>query len=565
MTVEQTTGAVSHNQVGGWHSIDWQTAHENVRRLQARIVKATQAGKWGKVKALQRLLTRSYSAKVIAVKRVTENRGKHTPGVDGEIWDTPTKKMTAVHNLQQHGYKAQPLRRTYIPKRNGKQRPLGIPTLHDRAMQALYLLALEPVAEVTGDRNSYGFRKERRTADAIEQCFKVFSQPSSATWVLEGDIKACFDEISHEWLLRNIPIERSILQKWLQAGYMEKDALYATEAGTPQGGIISPVLANMTLDGLEAFLYNHYPKTTRRGGKAKLNFIRYADDFVISGSSKELLENEIQPLVEQFLQERALELSPQKTIITHIYDGFDFLGQNIRKYDNNKLLIKPSQSSVKRFLDRIRDIIKSNKHMSPDNLIMRLNPIIRGWALYHQHVVSKAIFSKIDYAIFHAIWQWAKRRHPKKSARWVKQKYFKTYQGRTWVFFGHHNSKLKHIFFATTIPIRRHTKIRGDANPFDPEWEVYFEKRLRIRMLNNLNKRKQLVRLWKDQDGFCPTCQQKITDLTGWHIHHIVKRSLGGSESDDNLVLLHPNCHQMVHSQDLYVEKPRSHQSVRKA
>ncbi len=567
MTVETPTGAVSHEEVGGWHSINWQAAHENVRRLQARIVKATQAGKWNKAKALQRLLTRSYSAKVLAVKRVTENQGKHTPGVDGEIWDTPQKKMAAVDNLRQRGYKPQSLRRTYVPKHNGKQRPLGIPVMHDRAMQALYLLALEPIAEVTGDRNSYGFRKERGTADAIEQCFSVFAGRNKAEWVLEADIKACFDQISHEWLLAHIPMEKTVLRKWLKAGYMEKNVLHPTEAGTPQGGIASPVLANMALDGLETWLHTHYPKyTTRRGREAKLNLVRYADDFIISGSSKALLENEIKPLVEQFLHERGLQLSPEKTVITRIQDGFDFLGQNVRKYDNGKLLIKPSKQNVKTFLKKIRAILKANKHMDPGKLVVVLNPLIRGWALYHHHVVSKAVFNQVDHAIFQALWRWAKRRHPKKSERWVKQKYFKTLNGRDWVFFGEDNGKLRHLFHATSIPIRRHTKVDGEANPFDPAWEVYFEKRLGVKMVNNLRKRRQLVRLWKEQHGICPVCQQKITEITGWHIHHITERSFGGSSRDENLVLLHPNCHALIHSQDLHVEKPRPvQQGVRKA
>jgi RNA-directed DNA polymerase len=261
MTVATTTGAVSHEPVGGWHSIDWQAAHENVRRLQARIVKATQMGKWGKVKALQRLLTHSYSAKTLAVKRVTENRGKRTAGIDGEIWETPETKAKAVDKLRQRGYHPLPLRRVYIDKDNGKKRPLGIPTMHDRAMQALYLLALQPIAETTADPNSYGFRPERGTADAIEQSFIVLSWRRSAEWILEADIKSCFDRISHEWLLKHIPLDKAILRKWLKAGYMEKTVLYPTEDGTPQGGIILPVLANLALDGL-VFGF----KTTRTHG-----------------------------------------------------------------------------------------------------------------------------------------------------------------------------------------------------------------------------------------------------------------------------------------------------------
>jgi RNA-directed DNA polymerase len=253
MTVAQPTGAVSHLAVD-WQTLDWEQAHRTVRRLQARIVKATQEGRWGKVKALQHLLTHSFSAKALAVKRVTENQGKRTPGVDGELWDTPHKKAKAVQSLRQHGYRPQPLRRCYIDKEDGRKRPLGIPTMLDRAMQALYLQALDPVAETTADPNSYGFRPERSTADAIEQCFKVLAQHTNATWILEGDIRGCFDHISHDWLETHIPMDKGMLRKWLKAGYLEDAVLHPTDEGTPQGGIISPVLANLTLDGVEAVL-----------------------------------------------------------------------------------------------------------------------------------------------------------------------------------------------------------------------------------------------------------------------------------------------------------------------
>lgn len=345
------------NITNGWHEIDWYIVTRNVRRLQARIVKATKASKWRKVKSLQRILTRSFSGKAMAVRRVTENKGKNTPGVDGEIWDTPKKKMDAVHALRQRGYKAQPLRRIYIPKKNGKKRPLGIPTMKDRAMQALYLLALEPIAETTADPNSYGFRQERSVADAIQQCHVVLSRQHSAQWVLEADIKGCFDHISHEWLLANIPMEKAILQQWLEAGYMEKGAFYLTEEGTPQGGIISPVLMNMTLDGLEKKLRDRFPK--RYPDNPKVHIIRYADDFVITGVSRELLETEVKPIVITFLQERGLSLSEEKTKITHIEDGFDFLGRNIRRF-GNKTITRPSKANVKTILAKVSGVIKKN-------------------------------------------------------------------------------------------------------------------------------------------------------------------------------------------------------------
>lgn len=557
MTVDSSTGAVSHAEMS-WYAIDWQQAHAQVRRLQARIVKATQAGRWNQVKSLQRLLTRSFYAKAISVKRVTENKGKKTPGVDGVVWQTAQQKWDAINNLQQRGYQPQPLRRIYIPKGSdpSKTRPLGIPTMKDRAMQALYLLALEPVAETTGDPDSYGFRKERACSDAMEQTHICLSKAYSAQWILEGDIRACFDSISHDWLMANIPMEKDILRKWLKAGFMEKGQLFPTEAGTPQGGIASPVLANMALDGLQTLLQKRFPKGYHPDGAPKVNLIRYADDFVITGRSQELLENEVKPLVAAFLQERGLELSPEKTTITHIDAGFDFLGQNLRKYDG-KALTKPSHKSVKKHLRRIRTLIKSNCQMSAGRLIRILNPILRGWALYHRHVVSKKTFARIHTEVIKALLRWAKRRHRNKGASWRKQKYFKRVKGRDWVFFGEENGTEVTLFDTASMPIRRHIKIRKHANPFDPEWEIYFEKRLANKMLNHLHGRKQLIRLWRAQHGLCPVCQQLITADTGWHNHHIRPRALGGADTYDNRILLHPDCHRKVHRLHLSVEKPR--------
>lgn len=260
-------------------------------------------------------------------------------------------------------------------------------------MQALHLLALEPVAETTADLNSYGFRPERSTADAGEKCFISLARKVSAEWVLEADIQGCFDKISHDWMIANIPTDKAILKKWLKAGFVYQNELFSTEAGTPQGGIISPVLANMTLDGLEAMLAEKFPKAMRTG--LKMHMVRYADDFIITGNSKEWLEQEVKPAVVEFLAERGLVLSPEKTKITHIRDGFDFLGWNIRKYDD-KLLMKPSKANVKAHLDKIREVIKGNKTTKQASLIKLLNPILRGWANYHSHVVAKETFARVD-------------------------------------------------------------------------------------------------------------------------------------------------------------------------
>lgn len=556
MTVTATTraGAASHEAVS-WSSINWQKVHRNVRRLQARIVKARQEGRWGRVKALQHLLTHAFSAKALAVRRVTENQGKRTSGVDGETWHTPTKKAEAIQQLRQRGYRPQPLRRIYIPKSDGiRQRPLSIPVMKDRAMQALYLLALDPIAECQADPNSYAFRKGRSPADAIEQCHIILSPANRAKWVYEGDIQACFDEISHDWIASHIPIDKSILHKWLKAGFIDKKALYPTDAGVPQGGIISPVIANLALDGLESQLKARFPKV-------KVNFVRFADDFVITGQSKELLEDEVGPLVEHFLAERGLQISPIKTHITHIDDGFDFLGQNVRKY-NGKLLIKPSQKSVKALLTKVRTLIKNSGWQSAGHLLMRLNPILRGWTNYHRHAVSKETFRYIKNIIFQMLRRWIKFRHPTKSWKWRKAKYFRSVGNRNWVFYGEIVGKdgkthTVNLFDVAGVTIKRHVKIKGAANPYDPDWEPYFEKRLDQQMIATFKGRNQLLALWHSQKGCCPVCGEKITQQTGWNNHHIVWRVHGGSDGVENRVLLHPNCHHQVHILKLDVAKSR--------
>ncbi len=308
-----------------WDGINWASVKRHVSGLQARIVKATQSGRHNKAKALQWLLTHSFSGKALAVKRVTENKGKNTPGVDKVIWETPVAKTNAIASLKRRGYSPLPLRRVFILKKKGKKtRPLGIPVMKCRAMQALHLLALEPIAETTADRNSYGFRPERSTADAGEQCFISLAKKTSAEWVLEADIQNCFDKISHDWMITNIPTDEMILKKWLKAGFVYQNELFPTDAGTPQGGIISPVAANMTLDGLEAMLAEKFTKAKTTG--LKMNMVRYADDFIITGHSKEWLEQEVKPAVVEFLAARELVLSPEKTKVTHIKEGFDFLG-----------------------------------------------------------------------------------------------------------------------------------------------------------------------------------------------------------------------------------------------
>jgi len=380
-----------------WNAIDWLKVERSVKSLQRRIAKAIREGKHGKAKSLQWILTHSFHAKLWAVKRVTENKGKRTSGVDKIRWKNPTQKLSAAKSLVRKGYKALPLRRLYILKKNGKKRPLGIPTMKDRAFQALHLLALEPISETLADKGSYGFRLFRSCHDALERCFIHLSRTDSATWILEGDIKGCFDNISHQWLIENIPMDKKILQQWLKAGFVENKQLFPTEQGTPQGGIISPTLANMTLDGLEKMLDNAFgiylrADGCRKNNKHKIHLIRYADDFIVTADSKEILENKVKPLIEDFLTKRGLQLSQEKTKITHIAEGFDFLGQNIRMYAKNKLLMRPSKDSIKSVRAKLKDIIVKHRGSKAAVLIRNLNWLITGWANYHKHACSKKNF-----------------------------------------------------------------------------------------------------------------------------------------------------------------------------
>jgi RNA-directed DNA polymerase len=478
--VMPSIGASSAN--GVWDAIDWQRAQQVVHRLQMRIAKAMRERRYGKVRALQWLLTHSYYAKALAVKRVTQNRGHRTAGVDGITWTTAQQKLKAIGALKRRGYQPQPLRRISIPKKNGKTRPLGIPTMADRAMQALHLLALEPVSETLADPNTYGFRPKRSAADAIGQCFSALAKKRSAQWIFEGDIRACFDQISHPWLLANTIMDRVILSKWLAMGYLENGSLYPTESGTPQGGIASPTLALMALSGLEAAVKNAVPR------RHKVHVVAYADDFIITGVSKELLEMKVKPAVEVFLKARGLELSAEKTRITHIDEGFDFLGFNIRKY-KGKLLTKPAKSSVKAFLGEIRAFIKSNKAAKTAHVIWQLNSKLRGWSNYYRHAAAKCTFDRVDHQVFLALWSWAKRRHPNKPAQWVQRRYFRSHGQRHWVFSTSvHDKQGKSAFIdlmlAGKVPITRHVKIRAAATPYDPAFTDYFADRARSRRVN---------------------------------------------------------------------------------
>jgi RNA-directed DNA polymerase len=542
-----------------WLLADWGKVTRSVKSLQVRIAETYKNKRFRKMKALQNVLKKSLSAKMLAVRRVTENTGKRTPGIDGELWKTPQIKWQSVSRLTGRGYRAKPVRRIYIPKANGKKRPLGIPVILDRAMQALHLLCLEPIAETTADPNSYGFRPYRSCHDAIARCFSLLAKSNSPEWILEGDIKGCFDNISHQWMLQNIPVvSKDTLQKWLKSGFMERGkGLFPTESGTPQGSIISPTLSNMVLDGLE----NHINQVCgiKYYGKRCINpkqiyFVRYADDFVVTSNDRDLLEEQIKPTIREFLAERGLSLSEEKTKITQINDGFDFLGQNVRKY-KGKLLIMPSDKSVSTLLHKVKDIIRRYCTAQTIDLIDKLNPILRGWAMYHRHIVAKETFQRIDHKVWKMTWEWAKRRHSNhKGNMWVKAKY---YAPGSWVLCAKdEHGNLEKLIQIGTFQIRRHVKIRADANPFDRAHEQYFEQR--AYQANSVKHYGQSIlrTLLKEQGGKCPLCQEPLTEQTGMNAHHIEEKHLGGAYSLENLVILHPVCHTQVHQNNVVLQSP---------
>jgi RNA-directed DNA polymerase len=427
--------------------------------------------------------------------------------------------------------------------------------MRDRAMQALYLLGLDPIAESCADGHSYGFRLERRCADALGQVHTLLSHRHGPPWILEGDIKSCFDRISHPWLLAHVPMDNRLLRQWLEAGFLEKHAWFATTEGTPQGGIISPALANWTLDGLQRLLAERFANTPEQR-RDKVHLVRYADDFLITGISKELLRDQVQPLVAHFLKGRGLELSHEKTQITHVEQGFDFLGQNVRRYRNGKVLIKPSPRNVKTFLAKIRETIKNSGSQTAGEMIQRLNQQIKGWTMYHRYASSKRTFTYVDYRIFQMLRRWCRRRHSKKSWKWIKKKYFQPEGDRHWVFTGLRRDQKGQgwpiqLMAAASVKIIRYVKIRSAVNPYDPEWELYLEARWGWQLSQTQTGRSRIEFLWTVQEGRCVVCGQPLQIAEeACQIHHRIWRSEGGPDTAENLELLHANCHRQIHVQE---------------
>mgnify|MGYP002791296620 FL=1 len=523
-----------------WKSIDWKKAEAEVSRLQARIAKATQEKKWNTVKRLQYLLSHSYYAKALAVRKVTTNKGKHTPGIDKELWNTPAVKMRNVLILTDKGYKAKPLRRVFIEKPGKKKkRPLGIPCMYDRAMQALYALALDPVSETTADEKSFGFRRGRSAQDACEYIFTALSRRSSPEWVLEGDIKGCFDHISHDWLIEHIPMDKSVLKQFLKAGFVFQNELFPTDEGTPQGGVISPILANMALDGMQKVLSDRFH--TNRLGKIdlrfknahKVNLVRYADDFIVTAATKEIAE-EAKEIIRGFLCTRGLELSEEKTLITHVDDGFDMLGWTFRRF-KEKLIVKPSRKSVKALNASLHNtVLERGKAWRQEDLIRVLNRQLRGWANYHQSVCAKDAFSRTDHILYEMLWRWAKRRHPKKNRKWITANYWYSKGLRNWVF----STKNAELIRLGEVPIIRHTKVRMSANPYlDSE---YFIQRKFQNGMKRLSGR--FKKIWRNQNGCCYHCGQPMEISDEREIFYKIPKSMGGKDDVPNMAYVHKYC-----------------------
>jgi len=550
-----------------WADLNWKAATKVVRNLRQRIYRATQRNEWNKVRSLTSLMLKSKSNLLLAVRRVTQtNQGKKTAGVDNQLALNPQMRIQLIHEIVKlNPWKAKPAQRIYIPKANGKKRPLGIPTLKDRVMQAVVKNALEPSWEARFEANSYGFRPGRSSHDAIEQVHARLRKGGDE-WVLDADIKGAFDHISHEYILNalgEIP-SKELIKQWLKAGYVEANKFNPRSTGTPQGGIVSPLLANIALDGLETELLSNHRQVKKSKSKEykgktyytnryypKFGYIRYADDFLVTAETKEDLEA-ILPEIKEWLKKRGLELNAEKTNIVNKRDGFNFLGFTIRSYSDGTTLCKPQKDKMIAKLREIRGWLKRHKTVKPEEVIKHLNPILRGWANYYRHCSSQEIFATFNHRIVQMLWQWCKRRHHRKHLKWVKNKYFTVLGNDHWTFFADtkdRTGKRKRLYLkdVSDIPILRHTKVEGTASPDDPTKVDYWKKRQSKLGSSVWAKGSKLYKVAQSQHWRCTECGDYLLNGEQIHTHHITEVTNGGTDEIDNLIHLHQICHRKVH------------------
>ncbi|WP_335087774.1 group II intron reverse transcriptase/maturase [Nostoc sp.] len=551
-----------------WKHINWRKLEKSVYKLQKRIYKASTRGDVKAIRKLQKTLMKSWSAKVLAVRRVTQdNQGKKTAGVDGIKMLTPKQRFALVAKLKLVS-KCRPTRRVWIPKPGTEEkRPLGIPTMYDRALQALVKMALEPEWEARFEPNSYGFRPGRSCQDAIEAIFNAISQKPK--YVLDADIEKCFDRINHKALLEKLntsPTIRRQIRAWLQSGVMDNLQYQETSRGTPQGGVISSLLANIALHGMEERIKQFADTLPRRSGLGKkenrkaLSFIRYADDFVILHEDINVVQR-CQSIISEWLKSMGLELKPSKTRLTHTLNkygnekpGFEFLGFNVRQFQVGKnhskqgfkTIITPSREKQKMHYERVAGIINDHNATPQLALISRLNPVIRGWSNYYSTVVSKKAFSTIDNLMYPKLKAWAKRRHPNKSGEWVSKKYWQTIGGDNWAFATKQEGKNPmRLQSHTEIKIVRHVKVKGDASPYDGNL-IYWSSRMGTHP--EANKRMSI--LLKKQKGKCTHCGLYFRELDVMEIDHIIPKYKKGKDEYKNLQILHKHCHDLKTTKD---------------